>query len=107
MKRWRLRSDAELLRTVEQLFLREVLSFDGPKRIGTRLDGRPPDRSVFAVAELESCASVVVARVYEADLDLDPEGSLRLVYMTEADLELFQAVASAEPALGADQPGEQ
>lgn len=105
MKRRSHRSDAEFLRTVEQLFLREVLSFDGPKRIGMRLDGRPPDRSVFAVAELESCASVVVARVYEADLDLDVEGSLQLVYMTDADLELFHAVGS--PVLGADRPDEQ
>ena len=58
MKRRRLRSDAEFLRTVEQLFLREVLTFDGPKRIGVRLDGRSPDRSVFAVVTLTGCASV-------------------------------------------------
>jgi hypothetical protein len=93
MKPRRLRSDAELLRTVEQIFLREVLSFDGPKRVGVRLDGRSPDRSVFGVAVLESCASVVVARVCEADLDRDPERALHLVYMSGGDLELVQNVA--------------
>lgn len=95
MKRRRLRSDAELLRTVEQLFLREVLSFDGPKRVGVRLDGRPPDRSVFAVAALEDCAAVAVARVYEADLDCDPECALRLVYMSTSDVELVECVTDS------------
>lgn len=95
MKRRRLRSDAELLRAVEQLFLREVLTFDGPKRVGVRLDGQSPDRSVFAVAALESCASVVVARAYEADLERDPEHALQLVYMSEGDVGLARTVTLA------------
>lgn len=97
MKRRRLRSDAEFVRTVEQLFLREVLTFDGPKRVGVRLDGTPPDRSVFAVGRLENCGSVVVARVYEADLDRDPERALQLVYMSNGDLELVEDVTLAKP----------
>ena len=100
MKRRRLRSDADLVRTVEQLFLREVLTFDGPKRVGVRLDGRSPDRSVFAVAALESCASVVVARVYEADLDRDPDHALQLIYMGEDDLALVRCITSSASASG-------
>lgn len=95
MKRRRLRSDAEFVRTVEQLFLREVLTFDGSKRVGVRLDGTPPDRSVFAVGRLETCGSVVVARVYETDLDRDPEHALHLVYMSSTDQTLVANVTSS------------
>lgn len=95
MKRRRLRSDAELLKAVERLFLREVLTFDGPKRVGVRLDGTPPDRSVFAVARLETCGSVVVARVYETDLDRERERALQLVYMSRVDQELVANVTSS------------
>lgn len=94
MKRRGLRSDDELLKAVEKLFLREVLSFDGPSRVGVRVDGRHPDRSVFAVAVLESCATVVVARVYETELDRDPERALQIVYMSTDDLELVRTVAA-------------
>jgi hypothetical protein len=95
MKRRGLRSDAELLGTVEQIFLREVLSFDGPKRVGVRIEGRWPDRSVFATAVLESCSSLAVARVYETELDRDPERALQMVFLSGADVELLQAVASS------------
>ena len=100
MRRRRLRSDAEFVRTVEQLFLREVLTFDGPKRIGVRLDGTPPDRSVFAFGRLQSCGSIVVARVYEADLDRDPESALQLVYMSHDDLALARSITSSASVSG-------
>lgn len=92
MKRRTLRSDDEMLKAVEQLFLREVLSFDGPSRVGLRVAGSHPDRSVFAAAVLEGCATVVVARVEETELERDPERALQIVYISDCDLALLQAV---------------
>src|SRR5690606_12216225 len=59
------RSDTALLAIVEKLFLREILSFEGESRIGLRVEGRPPDRSVFAIARLDGCEALAVARVFE------------------------------------------
>jgi len=92
MKRPRQRSEAALLRIVERLFLREILTFEGERHVGLRVDGAYPDRSVFAVARLDGCATLAVARVYEADLDRRPGHALQLVYMAEDDLALMQAV---------------
>lgn len=92
MKPRRERSDATLLRIVERMFLREVLSFEGESRIGLRVEGRPPDRSVFAFARLDGCVPFAVARVSEADLDEDPDRALHLVYMLEEDVALVLAV---------------
>lgn len=86
------RSDAALLAIVEKLFLREILSFEGESRIGLRVEGRPPDRSVFAIARLDGCEALAVARVFETELDEEPERALRLVYMLEHDLALVLAV---------------
>ncbi len=92
MKPSRERTDATLLAIVEKLFLREVLSFEGESRIGLRVEGRPPDRSVFAIARLDGCEALAVARVYETELDEEPDRALRLVYMLEQDLALVLAV---------------
>ena len=86
------RSDAALLAIVERLFLREILSFEGESRIGLRVEGRPPDRSVFAIARLDGCEALAVARVFETELDEEPERALRLIYMMEQDLALVLAV---------------
>lgn len=91
MKPHRERSDATLLRIVEGMFLREILAFEGESLIGLRLEGRPPDRSVFAFARLDGCACLAVARVSEADLDEDPDRALRLVYMFDEDVALVLA----------------
>ena len=73
--------------------MREVRSFDGGYRVAFRVQGHPPDRSVFAFAKLDGCASLAVARVYETDLDDgDREHALRLVYMLEDDLAVMLAV---------------
>lgn len=92
MKPRRHRSPAQLLKIVERLFLREILSFECESRVGFRVEGRPPGRSVFAIARLDGCSSLAVARVCETDLDDDPEHALRLVYMLEEDLALMLAV---------------
>lgn len=92
MKPGRHRSPAKLLKIVEQMFLREILTFEGESRVGFRVEGHPPDRSVFAIARLGGCASLAVARVYETELDEDPERALRLVYVLEDDLALMLAV---------------
>ncbi len=91
------RSDAALLAVVERLFLREILSFEGESRIGLRVEGRPPDRSVFAIARLDGCEALAVARVFETELDEEPERALRLVYMLEEDLALVLAVIQPQP----------
>jgi hypothetical protein len=80
---------------VESLVLRDLLTFEGPKRIGFRMDGNPPDRSVFAVASLDSEGTVAVARVFEAELERDPLAALHLVYMTEEDFALFCSTVQA------------
>lgn len=89
MKPRRRRSRARLLKMVERMFMREVRSFDGGYRVAFRLEGRPPDRSVFAFARLDGCSSLAVARVYETDLDNDREHALRLVYVLQDDLLLL------------------
>ena len=91
MKPPRTRSTTDLLQTVERLFLHEVLTFEGEKHVRFTVEGAAPDRSVFAVASVDR-TSIAVARVYEADLDHEPERALRLVYMLRADLEQIQAV---------------
>ncbi len=98
MKPSRERSDATLLAIVEKMFLREILSFDGQSRIGLRVEGRPPDRSVFAIARLDGCEALAVGRVFETELDEDPERALRLVYMLEQDLALVLAVIQSQRA---------
>lgn len=87
----RARSAATFLEMVESLVLRDLLTFEGEKQIGLRVDGNPPDRSAFAVARLDDGATVAVARVFEIELDRDPEAALHLVYMAEEDFALFQS----------------
>lgn len=84
------RSTTELLRTVERMFLNEVLTFEGEKHVSLRAEGPAPERSVFAVATIE-CDQLAIGRVYEADLDHDPARALRLVYLAREDVELVQA----------------
>ena len=92
MKPRRHRSPAQLLKIVERMFMREIRSFDGGYRVAFRVQGHPPDRSVFAFARLDGCSSLAVARVYETDLDNDRDHALRLVYMLEDDLAVMLAV---------------
>ncbi len=92
MRRRPQRFQADLLEVVERMFLREILTFEGERHVGLRLEGAFPDRSVFAVARLDGGSTIAVARVYEADLEHDPAQALRLVYMTEEDLGLFCGV---------------
>lgn len=87
----RRRTDEALLRVVEGLFLREVLTFEGEHHVALRLDGSWPDRSVFAVASLGGGTTLAVARVQECDLD--SAGTLALVYLEREDMELVRAVA--------------
>lgn len=103
------RSDAALLAIVEKLFLREILSFEGESRIGLRVEGRPPDGSVFAIARLDGCEALAVARVFEAELDEEADRALRLVYMLEQDLALTRDVLlgrSAAPSANRSSAGQ-
>lgn len=92
------RSAAKLLKIVERLFLREILTFEGDRHVGLRVEGRHPDRSVFAVARLGGCETLVVARVYEADLDNDAGRALHIVYMGADDVALMATVT--QPSIG-------
>lgn len=91
-------SEVALLRAAEKLFLNEVMTFEGTRRIGLRVEGAWPDRSVFAVAFLEGCTSIAVARVHEGDLVEDPGRALQIVYMLEEDLALMRAVLTPSTA---------
>jgi hypothetical protein len=92
------RSASTLMKMVERLFLREILTFEGERHVGIRVEGSHPDRSVFAVARLDGCETVVVARVYEAELDNDPARALHIVYMGMDDLALVARVT--QPSFG-------
>lgn len=85
------RSDSTLMKMVEMLFLREILTFEGERHVGLRVEGRYPDRSVFAVARLDGCET-------EADLDNDPDRALHIVYMGMDDLALVVTVT--RPSIG-------
>ena len=95
----RRRSAPQLLAEVEPLFRREVDTFDGERHVGLRVDGRFPDRSVFAVAWLKGDEALAVARVYEADLDHAPAQAMQLVYLGGEDLELVRLVARKAEAV--------
>lgn len=82
-----------LLEEVERLFLREILTFEGERRVTMRVDGNWPDRRVFAVARLEDF--VAVASVYEDDLARRPEQALQIIYMSAEDVDAFQSTVSA------------
>lgn len=88
----RRRTTESLVKIVERVILREVLTFEGERHIGLRVDGSWPDRSVFAVASLDDGHTLAVARVHEADLERSPHRALHLVYLAEEDLELVRAV---------------
>lgn len=94
MRRPRTRSAETFLKMAQSLVLRDLLTFEGEKRVGLRVDGNPPDRSTFAVARLDEDGTVAVARVFETELDRDPDAALHLVYMTDEDFALFRAVVS-------------
>lgn len=89
------RTTEALVKIMERLFLREVLTFEGERHIGMRVDGSWPDRSVFAVASLDGGQTLAVARVYEADLERAPHRALHLVYLAAEDIELIRAMVLA------------
>lgn len=91
MRRPPTRSAETFMMMVESLVLHDLLTFEGPKRIGVRVDGNPPDRSAFAVARLGDDGAVAVARVFECEFDRDPMAALHLVYMTDEDFALFRS----------------
>lgn len=80
-----------LARHVRAILEQELAGFDGPCDITLRADGDAPDRSVFAVARLHGCATVAIARVYEADLPHLRRGGVQVVYLSTEDAALLYA----------------
>jgi len=91
---------SSLMKRVEDLVLRDALSFEGQRRIGLRYDESPPDPSVFAVVQVDAGDVLAVARVHESELDAAAEGALHFVYMTREDLALL--ALTAFPTRGPD-----
>lgn len=88
-------STDRLLAEVRAVVLRELEGLD-PSSLVLRLDD-VGDQSVFVVARLgDETGSVMVARVYEADLR--HEGSvLRPVYLSREDADALVAALSRQP----------
>lgn len=88
-------STDQLLADVRAVVLRELENL-APSRLVLRLDD-VGDRSVFVVARLgDETGSVMVARVYEADLHRDG-AVLQPVYLSDRDAEAFVVAMSEQP----------
>lgn len=78
-----------LVARVRVLLNQEFAGFHGLCEVALRVDGEPPDRSVFAVVHLRGCESVAIARVYEADLPGSRRDMIQVLYLTTDDAALL------------------